>query len=357
MSSRLSTRVCSLLGIEHPVIQTGMGWVSGPGLVSATSNAGGFGFIASATLNFEELRAAIGATKARTDKPFGVNLRADAADIEARIELLAEAGVPVAGFALAPKPELIARLKEHGILVIPSIGAPRHAQKVAGWGADAVLVQGGEGGGHTGSIATSVLLPQVCDSVEIPVIAAGGFFDGRGLAAALCYGAEGIGMGTRFLLTAESPVSDAVKSRYLQSNADATTVTLEVDGVPHRVLRTPLIEQLERTSRLSRLPGTLRNAADLKQRSGQSWPALIREALAMKKTGDLSWSQVVMAANTPSLLRAGLVEGDSDAGVLSSGQVAAAIDDIPTCAALIERIVDEAVATLQRGSSLSSVTH
>src|SRR5699024_6703969 len=118
-----------------------------------------------------------------------------------RIDLLISRGVKDASFALAPRKEMIAKLRDNGVVVIPSIGAARHAQKVAEWGADAVMVQGGEGGRHTGGVATTVLLPSVLDAVDIPVIAAGGFYDGRGLAAALAYGAAGVGMGTRFLLT------------------------------------------------------------------------------------------------------------------------------------------------------------
>src|SRR5204862_1855726 len=127
----------------------------------------------------------------------------------------------------------------------PSIGAKRHAEKVAEWGVDAVLVQGGEGGGHTGSVPTTLLLPQVVDAVEIPVIAAGGFFSGRGLVAALAYGAAGIAMGTRFLLTQESTVPDAVKQFYLSKSVADTLVTKKVDGAPHRVLRTEMVESLE----------------------------------------------------------------------------------------------------------------
>ena len=184
-----------------------MGWVAGARLVSATANAGGLGILASATMTLDELATAIGKVKAATDKPFGVNMRADAADAGDRVELMIREGVKVASFALAPKQELIARLKEAGAVVIPSIGAAKHARKVAGWGADAMIVQGGEGGGHTGPVATTLLLPSVLDAVKgtgIPVIAAGGFFDGRGLAAALSYGAAGVAMGTRFLLTSDS---------------------------------------------------------------------------------------------------------------------------------------------------------
>ena len=209
----LRTALTDLVGCRHPIVQTGMGWVSGPRLVIGTANAGGLGILASATMSLAELEAAIVEVKARTDAPFGVNLRADAADAPARCDLLVEHGVKVASFALAPRPELIARLKEHGVVVIPSVGAAKHAKKVAGWGADAVMVQGGEGGGHTGPVPTTLLLPSVLDALsdahsDIPVIAAGGFFDGRGLAAALSYGAAGVGMGTRFLLTSDSAVPD-----------------------------------------------------------------------------------------------------------------------------------------------------
>src|ERR687890_224440 len=219
----LSTPLTELAGVRHPIVQTGMGWVSGPSLVSGTANAGGLGILASATMTLPELERAIVDVKERTDAPFGVNLRADAGDAAARCDLLVEHGVKVASFALAPKPELIRRLKDHGVVVMPSIGAAKHAVKVAGWGADAVMVQGGEGGGHTGPVPTTLLLPTVLDALhgagsDIPVVAAGGFFDGRGLAAALSYGAAGIGMGTRFLLTADSTVPDDVKQRYLAAD-------------------------------------------------------------------------------------------------------------------------------------------
>ncbi len=209
---KLRTPLTELVGVEHPVVQTGMGWVAGARLVSATANAGGLGILASATMTLDELATAIGKVKAATDKPFGVNIRADAADAGDRVDLMIREGVKVASFALAPKQELIARLKDAGAVVIPSIGAAKHARKVAGWGADAMIVQGGEGGGHTGPVATTLLLPSVLDAVQgtgIPVIAAGGFFDGRGLAAALSYGAAGVAMGTRFLLTSDSTVPEA----------------------------------------------------------------------------------------------------------------------------------------------------
>ena len=350
---RLSTPLTELVGVEHPVVQTGMGWVAGPRLVSATANAGGLGILASATMTLAELEQAILEVKGRTSAPFGVNLRADAADAPARCELLVEHGVKVASFALAPKPELIARLKEHDVVVMPSVGLPKHARKVASWGADAVMIQGGEGGGHTGTTPTSLLLPAVLDALhdqqsEIPVVAAGGYFDGRGLAAALSYGAAGIGMGTRFLLTADSAVPDEVKRLYLSYGLDGTVVTDKVDGMPHRMLRTDFVEGVVGDSRLKRLGPTLRRTREFKQQSGLSWAALARDGVRMKRAGERSAAQMALAANTPMLLRAGLVEGDTSAGVLASGQVVGLLEDLPTCAELIERVVAQAVAELRR---------
>jgi NAD(P)H-dependent flavin oxidoreductase YrpB (nitropropane dioxygenase family) len=352
----LRTPLTDLVGVRHPVVQTGMGWVSGPRLVSATANAGGLGILASATMTFDELEKAIAEVKGRTEQPFGVNLRADAGDAAARCELLIDYGVKVASFALAPKPELIARLKEHDVVVMPSIGAAKHARKVAAWGADAVMVQGGEGGGHTGPVPTTLLLPTVLDAVrdaghDIPVVAAGGFFDGRGLAAALSYGAAGVGMGTRFLLTSDSAVPDAVKQLYLERGLTDTVVTAKVDGMPHRMLRTDLVAELEETSAVRRMGPTLRRTLELKRDSGMSWLELAKDGRSMRKQQGRTLAQMALAANTPTMLRAGLVEGDTSAGVLASGQVVGVIDDLPSCAELIERIVTRAAEELRRGAS------
>ncbi|MFB6838745.1 NAD(P)H-dependent flavin oxidoreductase [Streptomyces sp. NPDC056361] len=342
----IATRLTELVGVRHPVVQTGMGWVAGPRLVSATANAGALGILASATMTVEQLRSAVREVKSRTDAPFGVNLRADAGDAAERVRIVVDEGVRVASFALAPSRELIARLKDAGVVVIPSVGARRHAEKVAAWGADAVIVQGGEGGGHTGSVATTVLLPQVVDAVDIPVVAAGGFHDGRGLVAALAYGAAGIGMGTRFLLTSDSTVPDAVKARYLAATVKDVTVTTKVDGLPHRMLRTELVDALERSGRASSLLRAVRHASAFRRESGMTWAAMVRDGLAMKHGKDLTWSQVILAANTPMLLKASMVDGRTDLGVMASGQVAGVIEDLPSCAELVDRLMAEARAAL-----------
>ncbi|MFI6926123.1 NAD(P)H-dependent flavin oxidoreductase [Nonomuraea spiralis] len=338
----MRTALTELIGCRHPIVQTGMGYVAGARLAAAVSAAGGLGVIGAATMSVPEMTAAIRRVKERTQAPFGVNIRSDADDAAERVEVLIREGVRVASFAQAPRRELIGRLKDAGVVTVPSVGARRHAEKVAAWGVDAVIVQGGEGGGHTGPLATTLLLPQVVDAVDIPVIAAGGFFDGRGLVAALAYGACGIAMGTRFLLTRDSPVPGQVKDVYLA--ARETVVTTRVDGVPHRVLSTPFVASLER----SRLLRAVLNGARFKRLSGLSWGAMVREGRRMRRGRELTWAQVLQAANTPVLLRAAMVDGRPDLGVMAAGQAVGVIGDLPSCAELIDRVLAEAEDVLKR---------
>jgi NAD(P)H-dependent flavin oxidoreductase YrpB (nitropropane dioxygenase family) len=350
MHHALQTPLLDLLGSRYPIVQTGMGWVAGPKLVSATCNAGAFGIIASATMTYDELVKAIAEVKRRTSAPFGVNMRADADDIGERIDLLIREGVPVASFAQAPKRDLITRLHDHGVKVMPSIGAKRHAEKVLEWGVDAVLVQGGEGGGHTGSVPTSLLLPQVVDVVggQVPVVAAGGYFDGRGLVSALAYGASGVAMGTRFLLTSDSAVPEEVKKAYLGTQVTGTVVTTKIDGAPHRVIKTELVEQMDSASPVTAVPKAIANASRFRKYTGLSWLQMAREGVAMKKRMDLPWAEVIMAGNTPILTKATLVDGELDAGILPTGQVVGVIDDLPSAEDVVSSIVAEAEATLAR---------
>ena len=322
-----------------------MGWVAGPSLVSGTANAGGLGILAAATMTFPEMVAAIDEVRSRTNFPFGVNLRTDAGDIEQRVEHLIRAEVKVASFAQAPRPDMVAKLKEGGLVVMPTVGAKRHAEKVAEWGVDAILCQGGEGGGHTGTVPTSLLLPQILDAVDIPVIAAGGFHDGRGLAAALAWGADGIAMGTRFLLTADSKVPDEIKQAYLDTSVTGTVISTAIDGAPQRVIRTEMVDSLERAS-LMRLPKAALNALRFRKLTETPLRALVKEGLGMKKHQDLSWSQLAMAANAPMLTRATMVEGQIDIGILPTGQCVGVVEDLPTCDELVGRIAAEAIERL-----------
>jgi len=349
----LRTELCERVGLRVPLVQTGMGWVAGPRLTAATCAAGGLGILASATMTLEELAAAIAEVRSRTDAPFGVNLRTDAADVTARIELMIESGARVASFAQAPNPALVARCKEAGLFVMPTVGARRHAEKVAEWGVDAVIAQGAEGGGHTGSVPTSLLLPQVVEAVgdRVLVVGAGGFYSGRGLVAALAYGAAGVAMGTRFLLSAESRVPDAVKALYLETPVTGTVVTTKVDGAPQRVVRTDLVDHLESQSWARALPRALRSAYRFRQETGASVSSLLREGRAMKEGNELTWAQVVMAANAPVMTKAALVEGRTDVGVLPTGQVVGVIESLPSVAEIVDGVMREADAVLEEWSS------
>ncbi|MDE3203788.1 MAG: nitronate monooxygenase [Acidobacteriota bacterium] len=351
--SALHTPACDLLGVRYPIVQTGMGWVAGARLAAATSSAGGLGVIASATMTYDELKRAIAEVKDRTGNPFGVNLRSDHAEIDRFVALMVTEKVRVASFAQAPNAALIARLKDAGVVCMPTIAAPRHAEKVVAMGVDAVIAQGQEGGGHTGQIPTSLLLPRVTAMVDVPVMGAGGFHDGRGLVAALAWGASGVAMGTRFLLTKESTVPDPVKARYLAAALTDTVVTRAIDGAPQRVIRTSLVDRLSSGPSALVMARAAGNALRLRRLTETSLGGLVREGLAMKRNGELTWAQVAMAANAPMLTRATMVEGRLEAGILPTGQVTGLIDELPTVAELIESIVEQARATLAR---LAAVT-
>jgi len=347
----LRTRACELFGVDLPIVQTGMGWVSGARLTAATSAAGGLGILASATMTLDELAGAIRRVRERTDKPFGVNLLPNQPDAAERIDLIIREGLRVASFAAAPRPEQVAKLNDAGVVTIVTVGAKRHAEKVAAMGVRAVIAQGGEGGGHTGSIPTSLLLPQVVDGVagsDVVVLGAGGFFDGRGLVAALAYGADGIAMGTRFLLTAESQVPERVTSIYVETPLTGTVVTSAIDGAPQRVIRTAMIDALERSPGLLRFPRAAANAVRFGRSAGVSLPQLARTGLAMRRDQELTWSQVALAANAPMMTKAAMVDGDPEVGILPTGQVVGAIEDLPPVAELLDRITSEAAATLER---------
>lgn len=343
----LRTPACDLLGVRFPIIQTGMGWVAGVRLTAATSSAGGLGILASATMSYEQLERSIREVRDRTSNPFGVNLRTDHPDVERFVALMVREGVKVASFAQAPSGPIVARLKDAGIVTMPTVAAPRHAEKVATLGVDAMIAQGHEGGGHTGPIPTSLLLPRVAALVDVPVLGAGGFHDGRGLVAALAWGAAGIAMGTRFLLTKESTVPDEIKARYLTAALTDTVVTRAIDGAPQRVIRTDLVDRLEgRLGSAGAAARAVANAFRLRRLTDTTLTGLVREGLAMKRNSDLSWAQVAMAANAPMLTRASMVEGRLEAGILPTGQVTGLIEALPTVAELIDGIVSEAVSTL-----------
>lgn len=346
MSSALHTEICDRLGIRYPIIQTGMGWVATPELVAAVSNAGAIGFLAAATIPPAEVEAAILDVKKLTDKPFGVNFLMDAPGADVITEAIIRQGVKAAGYNRAPNADLIGTLKDAGVVCVPTCGAVKHVQKAEQLGADIVVVQGGEGGGHTGPVPTSILLPAAAAAVDIPVVGAGGFKDGRGLVAALAFGAAGIAMGTRFVLTQESPVPKASTDRFLAAEVADVVVTRQIDGLPQRVVMNELVKRLEEASPLVRLLMALRNGLAFRKTSGASVSELVSSALKMRRNQRLTNAQTIMAANAPMLAKKAMAEGDPINGYLPGGSIAGVIDDIPTCEELIQRIMSEAETTI-----------
>ncbi|MGB0219399.1 MAG: NAD(P)H-dependent flavin oxidoreductase [Sinimarinibacterium flocculans] len=340
----LSTALTAKLGCRVPVVQTAMGWIADAKLVAATSNAGGFGFLAAATMSTETLRREIAAVRAATDRDFGVNFHMFQPNAGEVIELILENAdrVRAVSYGRGPSAVTIRRFKDAGVLCMPTVGALKHAVKAVELGADIITVQGAEGGGHTGAVPTTLLLPQVLDAVNVPVVAAGGFHSGRGLAGALAFGAAGIAMGTRFLMTAESPVPRTTLQRYVDVNDPARIrASTAVDGLPQRMIDNPFLLKLERGGLVRRLFVALSSAWRWRAHTGMTVSHMARTFLAAIREGDGA-IQTMMAANAPVLIQRAMVEGHPDEGVLPSGQVAAVIDALPPVAEVIDAIVREA---------------
>lgn len=336
------------LGCRVPVIQTAMGWVAEPSLVIGSSNAGAFGFLGAAVMTPDEARTKIKAVREGTDKPFGVNFHMFQPGADQIVELILanKEQVRAVSFGRGPNAKMIGRFKDAGILCVPTVGAVKHAQKMVELGVDMVTVQGGEGGGHTGSVPTTILLPQVLDAVDVPVIAAGGFADGRGLVAALGYGAAGIAMGTRFLLTQESPVPATTKGAYLKATTDGIVVTTKLDGIPQRMVRSKLMDKIEKSGPIAMWLRAFEAGAQMKRQTGASWLELLRSAKGMTAHGAMPLQQAIMAATAPMLIQKAVVDGDIENGVMATGVVGGRITELPTCDELVSRIIADAEARL-----------
>ena len=311
----LKTRLTERLKIKYPIIQSPMAWVSYPPLVAAVSEAGGLGILAGGRMTPEELRQAIREVREFTDKPFGVNVTATSPRIVELAQVMCEERIAVASYGKGSPQPILAKCKPEGIVCMPTIGALSHLKKAEADGADAVIVQGLEAGGHCSFVGTIVLVPLVASEAKIPMAAAGGFCDGKGLVAALALGAEAMAMGTRFILTQESPVPLHIKQRLLQATEEDTIVTSLVTGILCRGLRGKIVDLLEEKG---------------------------MEALGVPKDllGHTAWGALRQ--------RAAWVEGDAEMGFTPCSQVVGRIDDIPTCKELIERVMREAEEVLAR---------
>ncbi len=307
----IHTALCDLLGIEHPIIQGGMAWIATAELAAAVSEAGGLGIIGSGSAPGAWVRDQIRQVRARTAKPFGVNILLISPCADEVFRVVLEERVPVVTTGAGTPGAYVAALKAAGTRVIPVVSSVALARRLERQGADAFVAEGMESGGHIGDVSTMPLVPQVVDAVRVPVIAAGGIADGRGLAAALALGAVGVQMGTRFICTTECIAHPNFKRKVLEAQDRSTTVTGYSLGHAVRALRNPMTRQFAQME----LDGI--GMADLIEFG----------------TGKM---------------RLGLIEGDVENGSLMCGQVAGLVNDIVPCRVLIERIVAEAEAVMGR---------
>lgn len=354
-TSSFSTPLCDLLGCNYPIIQTAMGWVSGPQLVAAVGNAGGFGFLAGATIPADRLEADIKSIKQNSDAPFGVNFHMFQPNAAALVDLVIKHKVRAVSYSRSPDKALITKLKQQGVVCMPTIGLPKHAAKAIELGANAVTVQGGEGGGHTGSVPTSLLIPRVVDIVagRVPVAAAGGFQNGRDLVAALAWGADGVAMGTRFFMSEESSPPAVTKQRYLDCDDPAKIiVSTALDGLPHRMINNEMLSRLENAGRIKKLLLALANGLKYQRFTGISLWSLFKSALTLSRMGDMTLAQAMMSANAPMIIQKSMVDGQPQQGVLPSGQVASMIDELTSCQQIIDSIMAEAELSLESLSGL-----
>ncbi len=310
----IKTDICDLLSIEHPIFQGGMAWVANASLAAAVSNAGGLGIIAAMNSNAQQLRSEIQKAKEMTDKPFGINimlLSPYAAEV-ARVVCQEKISVVTTG---AGNPSAYMKeWLENGIKVIPVIPSSALAKMVEKRGACAVIAEGGESGGHIGEINTMALVPQVCDAVGIPVIAAGGIADGRGMAAALMLGASGIQMGTRFLVAKECTIHPNYKERVLSAKDIDTIITGKRLGHPVRSLKSPFSREL------------------------------------FEKEYDGNITNEELEAMGAGSLRAAVIDGDLQKGSFMAGQSAGLVKKEQTCKEIIDEIILQAAEVL-RGAS------
>jgi len=333
----MKTRITEMLGIPHPIVQTGMGWVSDSNLVCASCNAGGLGILSPAGLTHEELRQEIREIKSRVNgKPFGVNLSPAVPGLRQFLEVIIEEQVPVLNSGLRNPFRLANMEKPEDLLYIPTVGNARQAVSSEKQGAAAVIVQGWEGGGHTSFIATTVVIPEVVKAVKIPVISAGGFSDGKGLVAALALGAEAIAMGTRFALAQESPLPSSIKEKCLKARSEDAEVSRIWDGFPQRVIRG---EKMKRYRGWWTAPWRLPFDFLSTKRAYQTDLNSMMDTVKFLRSLGASIPQFMTGME---MYRRSTKLGDFSRAYFPAGQTVGLIEDLPTCSEIIERTVAEA---------------
>ena len=341
----IRTRITELFQIKHPVILSGMNWVTEPKLVSAVSNAGGLGIFATARCTAEETRRTIRQIRELTDKPFGINQILIVPTARENIDVALEEKVPIINYSLG-RPWFIDRVHEYGGKVVGTVAIVKHAERAEQLGVDAIIVTGHEAAARAHNATSMILIPLVRDRVKVPVIAAGGFFDGRGLAAALVLGADAIAMGTRFIITKESIVHERFKQLFLEATEQDTFYSDRFDGMFSRVIRSKGSEAVLRR----RLPvvKAMAEASAVKHMLKLSWWDFIRRSLRLAgaKEGLPIYGRFRLAVNTVMYQKA-IYDGNVDEGLLPGGQSSGGISDIPSCKELIDRIIIEAEKALE----------
>jgi enoyl-[acyl-carrier protein] reductase II len=311
MVVELKTELCDLLGIKYPIIQGGMAWIATAELAAAVSNAGGLGVIGAASMPPELLRAEIRKTKQLTDKPYAVNLVMWEVFFLEQLDVVCEEGVSIITTGVGDPRPMMERIKGYPAKIIPVVPTARHARRMEETGVTAVVASGSDGGGHVGTVGTLVTVPLVVDAVKIPVIAAGGIADGRGLVTALALGACGIQMGTRFIVTKESPAHLNYKKMIMSSSEEDTAVTGKYTGSTMRVIRNKFTEE---------------------------W--LTKENMQVDKN-ELRRMGV-------GRIRLSAVDGDVDYGTVPAGQIIGMIREEKTVKELMEQIVEEALDIMKK---------
>ena len=297
-------RICKLLGIEYPIIQGGMAWIADASLAAAVSEAGGLGII-TGTAPIEWIRDEIRKAKKLTNKPFGVNIMLMSPHADEVAKLVCDENVQVVTTGAGSPGKYMEMWKEHGVKVIPVVASVALARRMEKLGADAIVAEGTESGGHVGQLTTMALVPQVADAVEIPVLAAGGIGDGRGIVAGFALGAEGVQIGTRFLVAKECTVHQNNKNKVLKAKDIDTEVTGRSTGHPVRVLRNKLAREFNK---------------------------LEKEGAPVEDIEKLGEGALRKAAK----------DGDVDYGSVMAGQIAGLVNKEQTCKEIIDELVKEA---------------
>ena len=348
----LRTKMTELFGIQHPIMLAGMNWITEPKLVSAVCNAGGLGILAIARCNPKETRENIKQVRDMTDKPFGINQFLIGPGAKENIAVAIEEKVPIINYSLG-KPWFVNDVHAYGGKVMGTIAIAKHAAKAVQLGCDALVITGHEAAAHGAAATSMVLIPIVASMVKVPLIAAGGFYDGRGLAAALALGADGISMGSRFMLVKESMVHENFKKLCLEATEQDTLYSNVFDGMDGRVLKTKEAEAMMKKG--FPLIEAFKGALLVKKLMSLSFAKFLGVSIEMLRAeeGNPLWVLARQAVGNMKHLKA-LNEGDVKGGILFAGQCCGGIADIPSTKELIDRVITEAEATLAKLSTYNA---